>query len=83
MLVTLPMVVVCLIKLLSVRFCKPLTDFEVNSIVCFRAAFERSVEEVRKALAECDNWVPLWSLHKIYSSVIDLKGHPNVCYTVQ
>ena len=62
--------------------CKPLTDFEVNTIVCFRTAFELSLEEVRKALAECDMGCPFGHYTKyVDCSVVDLKGHPIVCYT--
>ena len=40
------------------------------------------MEEVRKALAECDMGCPFGHYTKyVDSGVVDLKGHPIVCYT--
>ena len=49
-------------------------QFEVNAIVCFRTAFELSLEEVRKALAECDMGCPFGHYTKYVDSSV-------VCYT--
>ena len=43
------------------KHCKPLSEFEVNAIVCFRTA----VEKVRQALAECDVGCPYGHYTKI------------------
>ena len=62
--------------------CKPLTDIEIVAIVTFRAAFEGSIEEARQALAECDCGCHFGHYAKLgQDCVIDLKGHPIVCYT--
>ncbi|CAI8022425.1 hypothetical protein GBAR_LOCUS13170, partial [Geodia barretti] len=62
--------------------CKPLSEFEVNAIVCFRTAFEQPVEKVRQALAECDMGCPYGHYTKLVGSLpVDLKGHPIVCYS--
>ena len=62
--------------------CKPLSEFEVNAIVCFRTAFEQPVEKVRQALAECDMGCPYGHYTKFIDSLpVDLKGHPIVCYS--
>ena len=64
------------------KHCKPLNEFEVVSIVTFRAAFELSVEEVRQALAKCDMGCPNGHYTKLVGSLpVDLKGHPIVCYS--
>ena len=64
------------------RHCKPLSQLEVNAIVCFRAAFDLSVEEVRQALAKCDLGCPNGHYTKLVGSLpVDLRGHHIVCYT--
>ena len=54
--------------------CKPLNEFEVVSIVTFRAAFELSVEEVRQALAKCDLGCPNGHYSKLVGSHSKLVG---------
>jgi hypothetical protein len=62
--------------------CKPLSEFEVNAIVCFRTAFEQPVEKVRQALAECDMGCPYSRYTKLVDTApVDLRGHPIVCYS--
>ena len=73
--------------------CKPLTDSEVNAILSFRAAFDRSVEEARQALAKCDFGCPYLHytkcrefllpdfVHCVGFSPVELKGHPIACHT--
>ena len=64
------------------QHCKPLTDVEIVAIVTLRAAFEGSIEEARQALAECDFGCPFGHYTKLrHDCVVDLKGHPIVCYT--
>ena len=64
------------------KHCKPLNEFEVVSIVTFRAAFELSVEEVRQALAKCDMGCPNCHYTKLVGFLpVDLQGHPIVCYS--
>ena len=64
------------------RHCKPLSQPEVNAILCLRAAFDLSVEEVRQALAKCDMGCPNGHYTKVVGSLpVDLRGHPIVCYT--
>ena len=59
--------------------CKPLSDFEVKAIVCFK---ERPVEKVRHALAECDMGCLYCHYTKLVGSLpVDLRGHPIVCYS--
>ena len=58
--------------------CKPLTVFEVDAIVCFKASFGLPVEKVGQALAECSMGCLFSKL--VGSSPIDLKDHPIVCY---
>ena len=59
------------------RHCKPLSEFEVNAIVSFRAAFDLSVEEVRQALAKCDSGCPNGHYTKVVGSLpVDLRGQP-------
>ena len=61
--------------------CKPLTVFEVDSIVSFKASFGLPVEKVRQALAECNMGCPFCHYSKLVgSSPVDLRGHPIVCY---
>ena len=61
--------------------CKPLTLFEVDAIVSFKASFGLPVEKVRQALAECDMGCPFGHYSKfVGSSPVDLRGHPIVCY---
>ena len=61
--------------------CKPLSDFEVKAIVCFR---ELPVEKVRHALAECDMGCLYCHYTKLVGSLpVDLRGHPIVCYSEQ
>ena len=61
--------------------CKPLTVFEVDAIVSFKASFGLPVEKVRQALAECDMGCPFGHYSKLVgSSPVDLRGHPIVCY---
>ena len=57
--------------------CKPFTDTEVDAILALKADFEKSIQDIRHALDECDS-------NGHYSKVIefssvDLKGHPLVC----
>ena len=62
--------------------CKPLSEFEVNAIVSFKAAFNQPVEKVRQALAECDMGCPYGHYTKLVDTLpVDLKGHPIVCYS--
>ena len=61
--------------------CKPLTLFEDDAIVSFKASFSLPVEKVRQALAECDMGCPFGHYSKLVgSSPVDLRGHPIVCY---
>ena len=61
--------------------CKPLTLFEVDAIVSFKASFDLPVEKVRQTLAECDMGCPFGHYSKfVGSSPVDLRGHPIVCY---
>ena len=63
------------------KHCKPLGEFEVKAILCFRADFDLSVEEVRQALAKCDMGFPNGHYIKVVGSLpLDLRGHPIVCY---
>ena len=62
--------------------CKPLTQFEVDAIVDFKASFSLPEGEVRKALAECDMGCPFGHYTKLVDSTpVDLRGHPIVCYS--
>lgn len=64
------------------QHCKTLTDVEIVAIFTLRAAFEGSIEEARQALAECDLGCPFGHYTKSEQDcVVDLKGHPIVCYT--
>ena len=64
------------------QHCKPLTDVEIVAIVTSRGAFEGSIEEAGQALAECDFGCPFGHYTKLrHDCVVDLKGHPIVCYT--
>ena len=61
--------------------CKPLSVFEVDAIVSFKASFALPAEKVRQALAECDMGCPFGHYSKLVgSSPVDLRGHPIVCY---
>ena len=61
--------------------CKPLTLYEVDAIVSFKASFGLPVEKVRQALAECDMGCPFGHYSKLVgSSPVGLRGHPIVCY---
>ena len=60
----------------------PLKESEIVAMVTFKAAFDLCVEEVRVALAKCDLGCPFGHYTKsVCDSVVDLKGHPIVCYT--
>ena len=62
--------------------CKPISEGEVNAILCLKAAFDLSVEEVRAALTTCDYGCPFGHYSKqVGSTSLDLKGHPIVCYS--
>ena len=64
------------------KHCKPLSDSEIVAIVTLKAAFDGSVQEARGALAECDFGCPFGHYTRLVGdSVVDLKGHPIVCYT--
>ena len=57
--------------------CKPLTEFEVDAILCFREAFPHSAEKARQALAECYLGCPIGYYTKVLGSqAVELKGHP-------
>ena len=61
--------------------CKPLSDNEVKSILNLREAFELPLEDVRHALATCDNGCPNGHYTKLINFVpFPCKGHPIVCY---
>ena len=62
------------------RECKPTSDEEVDAILALKAAFESSIEEVRRALETYDDGCPNGHYSKaieFYS--VGLKGHPLVC----
>ena len=62
--------------------CKPISEGEVNAILCLKAAFDMSVEEVRAVLTTCDYGCPFGHYNKqVGSTSVDLKGHPIVCYS--
>ena len=62
--------------------CKSISEGEVNAILCLKAAFDLSVEEVRAALTTCDYGCPFGHYSKqVGSTSLDLKGHPIVCYS--
>ena len=60
-----------------------ISEGEVNAILCLKAAFDLSVEEVRAAQTTCDYGCPFGHYSKqVGSTSFDLKGHPIVCYSV-
>ena len=58
--------------------CRPISDSEVDAILCLKSAFELSIEELRAA---CDYGCPYGHYTKLVKSCpVDRKGHPIVCY---
>ena len=61
--------------------CKPISEGEVDAILCLKAAFDLSVEDVRAALNTCDFGCPYGHYTKLVNSTpLQRKGHPIVCY---
>ena len=61
--------------------CRPISDSEVDAILCLKSAFELSIEELRAALTACDYGCPYGHYTKLVKSCpVDRIGHPIVCY---
>ena len=61
--------------------CRPISDSEVDAILCLKSAFELSIEELRTALNVCDYSCPYGHYSKLVKSCpVDRIGHPIVCY---
>ena len=59
--------------------CKPISEGEVDAILCLKAAFDLSVEDVRAALNTCDFGCPYGHYTNLVNST-PRKGHPIVCH---
>ena len=53
--------------------CKSISEGEVKAILCLKAAFDLSVEEVRAALTTCNHGCHYSK--QVGSTSLDLKGH--------
>ena len=78
----------------TIRKCKCLSDFEIDSIVSLREAFDEPMHKLRKVLHTCDSGCPYEHFSKSITSLVfeddssisiehssvERKGHPLVCY---
>ena len=78
----------------TIKKCKRLSDFEIDSILSLREAFDEPMHKLRKVLHTCDSGCPYEHFSKSITSLVfeddssvsiehssvERKGHPLVCY---